>query len=131
MVEPCCRYPRSLRVMPSLPKPRIGRRLRPAAAVEARRHAESRAEIVESPGLRWINIERPRDADQAWLEERFDFHPLDCDDVFSRNQRPKGDEYDASLFIVLHFPRYDARVSRLNAAELDIFIGPDFVTTLP
>ena len=70
---------------------------------------EARAEIVEAPGLRWINIERPRPADQAWLEERFDFHPLDYEDVFSRNQRPKVDEYDDYLFIVLHFPRYDKR----------------------
>jgi magnesium transporter len=119
--------------MPSLPKPRIGRRLRSSAAPEltAQRPEQPRVEIVESPGLRWINIEHPRPADQGWLEERFDFHPLDYEDVFSRNQRPKVDEYDDYLFIVLHFPRFDKRVGRLNAAELDIFIGPDFVITLP
>ena len=69
--------------------------------------------------------------DRAWLEERFDFHPLDYEDVFSRNQRPKVDEYDDYLFVVLHFPRYDKKIGRLNAAELDVFIGPDFVITLP
>jgi magnesium transporter len=67
----------------------------------------------------------------AWLEEHFDFHPLDYEDVRSRNQRPKVDEYDDYLFIVLHFPRYDKKVSRLNAAEVDIFVGPDFLITLP
>ncbi len=119
--------------MPSLPKPRIGRRLRSSAAPEltGQRPEQPRVEVVESDGLRWINIERPRPADQAWLEERFDFHSLDYEDVFSRNQRPKVDEYDDYLFIVLHFPRFDKRVGRLNAAELDIFIGPDFVITLP
>ena len=88
-------------------------------------------EIVEAEGLRWINIERPRQIDRAWLEEHFDFHPLDYEDVFSRNQRPKVDEYDDYLFIVLHFPRYDKTVSRLNAAEVDIFVGPDYLITLP
>jgi magnesium transporter len=118
--------------MPSLPKPRIGRRLRASAAPDtAQRPEQPRLETVEAPGLRWINIEHPRAADQAWLEERFDFHPLDYEDIFSRNQRPKVDEYDEYLFIVLHFPRFDKRVGRLNAAELDIFIGPDFVITLP
>jgi len=117
--------------MPSLLKPRIGRRLRPAEVVEAPRLDEPRAEIVEAPGLRWIHIERPRPADQAWLEERFDFHPLDYEDVFSRNQRPKVDEYDDYLFIVLHFPRYDKTVARLNGAEVDIFVGPDYLITLP
>jgi magnesium transporter len=119
--------------MPSLPKPRIGRRLRPSTAPElsSGRAEQPRVETVEAPGLRWINIERPASVDQAWLEERFDFHPLDYEDIFSRNQRPKVDEYDEYLFIVLHFPRFDKRVGRLNAAELDIFIGPDYVITLP
>jgi len=119
--------------MPGLPRSPLLRRRSsrspaPAGVVEPQ---QPRVEIVEAPGLRWINIERPRPVDQAWLEENFDFHPLDYEDVFSRNQRPKVDEYDEYLFIVLHFPRYDKVVSRLNAAELDIFVGPDYVITLP
>src|SRR3954467_14383929 len=119
--------------MPSLPKPRFGRsaRIRGQAIVAAPEPDAPRVEIVEAEGLRWINIERPRLADRAWLEERFDFHPLDYEDVFSRNQRPKVDEYDGYLFVVLHFPRYDKAIGRLNAAELDVFIGPDYVITLP
>ena len=118
--------------MPSLPKPRFGRsaRVRGQAIVAAEPDAP-RVEIVEAEGLRWINIERPRLADRAWLEEHFDFHPLDYEDVFSRNQRPKVDEYDGYLFVVLHFPRFDKAISRLNAAELDVFVGPDYVITLP
>jgi magnesium transporter len=121
--------------MPSLPRSPFGRRsaraLAAATADRAPERNEPRAEIVESPGLRWINIERPQPADQAWLAERFEFHPLDYEDVFSRNQRPKVDEYDDYLFIVLHFPRYDKAVGRLNAAEVDIFVGPDYLITIP
>src|SRR5687767_4635691 len=120
--------------MPSLPRSPFGRRSarsRAAAAELERAPDEPRAEIVEAPGLRWVNIERPRSADQSWLEERFEFHPLDYEDVFSRNQRPKVDEYDDYLFIVLHFTRYDKSVGRLNAAEVDLFVGPDFLITIP
>jgi magnesium transporter len=119
--------------MPSLPKPRFGRSARARGEVVTRPpEPEAPAvEIIESSGLRWINIERPRAVDRAWLEEHFDFHSLDYEDVFSRNQRPKIDEYDDYLFIVLHFPRFDKQVGRLNAAELDIFVGPDFLITLP
>src|SRR3954469_5802340 len=127
---------RSVAAMPSLPRSPFGRRsARATAAAAAARAAERvdepHVEIVEAPGLRWINIERPRSADQAWLEEHFDFHPLDYEDVLSRNQRPKVDEYDDYLFIVLHFPRYDKIVGRLNAAEVDIFVGPDYLITIP
>jgi magnesium transporter len=120
--------------MPSLPRSPFGRRSARALAARADRapeHDEPRVEIVESPGLRWVNIEHPRQADLAWVAERFDFHPLDYEDVLSRNQRPKVDEYDDYLFIVLHFPRYDKAVGRLNAAEVDIFVGPDYLITLP
>jgi magnesium transporter len=88
-------------------------------------------ETIEAHGLRWINIERPGPIDRAWLEEHFEFHPLDYEDVGSRNQRPKIDEYPDYLFIVLHFPVFDKTVGRLNAAELDMFVGPDFLITLP
>jgi magnesium transporter len=81
--------------------------------------------------VRWLNIESPRPVERAWLEEHFEFHPLDLEDVLSRNQRPKIDEYDDYLFIVLHFPVFDKAVGRLNATELDIFVGPDFLITLP
>jgi len=116
--------------MPSLPRSPFGRRGRAAAEATPER-TEPRVEIVESPGLRWINVERPRALEQTWLEEHFDFHALDYEDVRSRNQRPKVDEYDDYLFIVLHFPRYDKIVSRLNAAEVDMFVGPDYLITLP
>src|ERR1044072_6746894 len=117
--------------MPSLPRSPFGRRsARAGTAERPPERDEPRVEVGEAPGLRWINIERPRPVDQAWLEERFEFHPLDYEDVFSRNQRPKVDEYDDYLFIVLHAPRYDKKVARLNAAELDLFVGPDYLITL-
>jgi len=123
----------SVRRMPNLPKPRLRRPTRSRAGVAARppEVEEQHAEVVEGDGLRWINIERPRAADRAWMEEHFAFHPLDYEDVLSRNQRPKVDEYDEYLFVVLHFPVFDKTIGRLNAAELDVFVGPDFIVTLP
>src|SRR6476661_4104778 len=109
--------------MPSLPKPRLRRAARTRGAVVPfpPEPEALHVEIIEADGLRWINIERPRTADRVWLEEHFPvFHPLDYVDV-----------YDDYLFVVLHFPAFDKAVGRLNAAEIDIFVGPDFVVTLP
>jgi magnesium transporter len=120
--------------MPSLPKPRFVRVPRGRSSISSPQlePEASQVEVVEGgAGIRWVNIEQPRSSHRAWLEERFDFHPLDYEDVFSRNQRPKIDEYADYLFIVLYFPRFDKQVGRLNAAELDLFVGPDFVVTLP
>jgi magnesium transporter len=88
-------------------------------------------DIIEAAGIRWIHIESPRTADRDWLEEHYDFHPLDYEDVFSRNQRPKLDQYDDYVFIVLHFPLFDKDSGRILTAELDLFLGADFLITMP
>jgi magnesium transporter len=118
----------AVRGLPSLLR---GRSTEPAAPPEDEARGEPRAEVVENAGLRWVNIDEPRLADRVWLAEEFGFHELDLEDVASHNQRPKVDVYDEYLFIVLQFPRFDKDTARLHAAELDIFIGPDYVITLP
>ncbi len=119
--------------MPNLPKPRLRRsgRSRDLTPPPERRPTEPNVEIIDGPGLRWVNIESPTPLEWEWLQSNFDFHALDLEDVLSRNQRPKIDEYSDYLFIVLHFPVYDAKVGRLNVGELDIFVGPDFLVTIP
>src|SRR2546429_1523150 len=117
--------------MPNLPRPRLRRAARARGVDAPQRPAEPRVEILEQDGLRWINIERPGPLDQAWLEEHFEFHPLDYEAIRSKNQRPKIDEYPDYLFIVLNFPVFDKAVGRLNSGELDVFVGRDFVITIP
>jgi magnesium transporter len=86
---------------------------------------------ITSHGIRWIHIPKPRQSTQEWLEQRFEFHALDYEDVYSRNQRPKVDRYDDYLFVVLQFPRFDRDRERLNVVEIDLFIGADYVITMP
>ena len=115
--------------MPSFPRIRRGPRgPKLPAAVHAR---EPRIDTVASGALRWLNIEQPSAVEMRALAAEFEFHELDYEDVLSRRQRPKVDEYPGYLFVVLHFPRYDKVVGRLNTAELDVFIGPDFLITCP
>jgi magnesium transporter len=120
--------------MPNLPKPRlrrVGRRddlISPATPAEPQ---TPRVEQIDSSGLRWVNIERPGSLERTWLEQNFDFHALDLEDVLSRNQRPKIDVYDDYLFIVLHFPVFDPAAGRLGTGELDLFVGPGYVVTIP
>jgi magnesium transporter len=113
--------------MPSLPRIRSRTRsTREVVAVPAREPAELRAN-----GLSWIHLDAPTAEEATTLAERFGWHPLDVEDVLSKRQRPKVDEYDDYRFVVLHFPVYDKAVQRLNAGELDVFLGPDYLVTLP
>jgi magnesium transporter len=115
-----------------LPRPRLRRSVPGGGGVLLPGDIEvAEPEIIEASGLRWVHIEEPRLAHRDWLEEHFDFHPLDFEDVYSRNQRPKLDSYDDYIFIVLHFPFFEKASGRLLSAELDLFIGPDYLVTLP
>jgi len=118
--------------MPSLPRIR---RTRPRGFVEAvAPRPEPRVAELSSNGLTWIHLDPPIDPETVnQLRERFGWHPLDVEDVLSKRQRPKVDDYvdEGYLFGVLHFPAYDKNVQRLNAAELDFFLGPDYLVTIP
>jgi magnesium transporter len=120
--------------MPNLPKPRLRRLARARQLVAPSSEPKERkpnVETITAEGLRWVNIDNPSPLECAWLEEQFGFHALDLEDVLSRNQRPKIDEYPDYLFIVLHFPVFDRTVGRLNAGELDFFVGQNYLVTIP
>ena len=102
------------------------------ADVEPRPREEPVAEVAAG-GLTWIQLEKTDPEAVNELRERFGWHPLDVEDILSKRQRPKVDDYgdEGYLFGVLHFPAYDKSIQRLNAAELDFFLGHDYLVTLP
>jgi len=113
--------------MPSLPRIKRLQRQRP---VDGAAQARPRLAELDAAGLTWVHLDTPLPEEAAQLAHRFGWHPLDLEDVLSKRQRPKVDDYPEYLFVVLHFPVYDKTIQRLNAAELDIFLGPDFLITL-
>jgi magnesium transporter len=114
--------------VPSLPRIR---RTRTRPVGDAVLPAEPRAAELSANGLTWVHLDAPAGVEAADLAERFGWHPLDLEDVLSKRQRPKIDEYPEYLFVVLHFPWYDKSIQRLNAAELDVFLAGDYLVTLP
>lgn len=100
-------------------------------AAKAREKTEElRVETIEYNKLRWINIERADDNEITWLHQNFKFNALHLEDVTGRLQRPKIDDYEDYLFIVLHFPVYNKSERTTQPAELDIFVGPDYLITV-
>src|SRR5689334_17364534 len=116
--------------MPSLPRIRRTRARETVVAIPV---APSPPAELSAAGLTWIHLDAPTLTQAQDLADRFGWHPLDVEDVMSKRQRPKVDDYaeEGYLFGVLHFPVYDRAIQRLNAAELDFFVGPDYLVTLP
>jgi magnesium transporter len=117
--------------MPSLP--RIRRTRPPGFAEAVAPRPEPHVAELSANGLTWIHLDPPIDPETVnALRERFGWHPLDVEDVLSKRQRPKIDDYadEGYLFGILHFPAYDKNIQRLNAGELDFFLGPDYLVTI-
>jgi magnesium transporter len=77
--------------------------------------------------ITWVNIVKPAQQDMDYLRQHYPFHPLDLEDCLSRIERPKIDEYEDYLFIIMQFPVFDSssRVSR--PGEVDLFIGSGYL----
>jgi len=79
--------------------------------------------IIQHNPVTWIDIVHPSAEDVAALRERFPgFHPLNLEDIRSPIERPKLDQDDDYLFLVMHFPLWDARAEISRASEVNFFV---------
>src|SRR5437899_10590619 len=102
--------------MPSLPRIK---RIRPRGlAGEVVAQPEPRLAELHEHGVTWVHLNAPRQDEAEARAPRFGWHPLDLEDVLSKRQRPKIDEYPEYCFVVRHSPGYHTDVQRLIAAEL-------------
>src|SRR3954447_10895682 len=102
--------------MPSLPRIR---RTRARDTVVTTAAPQSPPAELSAAGLTSIHLDAPSLGHAQDLAERFGWHPLDVEDVLSKRQRPKVDDYadEGYLFGVLHFPVSDRAIQRLNAGS--------------
>ncbi len=79
----------------------------------------------------WTDIRQPSIEDIHNLGTLYpQFHPLDLEDLLSRIERPKIDEYEDYLFVVMHFPRWDPQHRISRPSEVDMFIGANYLITV-
>jgi magnesium transporter len=87
-------------------------------------------ESVTLGELTWLDIEKPTTQETEYLAKHYPFHSLDLDDTLSHIQRPKIDEYEDYVFIVLHFPVWHRETQITTASQVSLFVGKNYVVTL-
>lgn len=76
----------------------------------------------------WVDLEAPTDKEaKDILETAFTFHPLAIEDCVTVSERPKVDEYETCIFLVLHAVDYSSH--EFQTTEIDLFIGKNFLVT--
>lgn len=76
----------------------------------------------------WLNINGIHDV--AMIEEigrMYGLHPLTLEDIVNTEQRPKLEEFDDYLFIVVKFLSFDEKREALDSEQISIILGKNYV----
>jgi len=87
-------------------------------------------ETIKWGRITWVNVEKPTANDIEYLAQTYMFNLFDLEDCMSRIERPKIDEYENYLFVVLHFPVFNMRARVTTSSQVSIFIGANFLVTV-
>jgi magnesium transporter len=82
----------------------------------------------DTPSISWINIDGVHQVDVIEkLGAHFVLHPLLQEDVVNTHQRPKFDEFDDHLFIVLRMFLFNEEENQLEGEQISLIVGANFV----
>lgn len=80
------------------------------------------------PTVTWINIDGLHEIDLIEkLGGHFKVHPLLLEDILNTGQRPKLEDFDDYIFLVLKMLYFDEREYRILAEQVSIILGPNYV----
>ncbi len=84
----------------------------------------------ETDTVSWLNINGLHDVEFIGEVGRiFDLHPLVLEDILNTGQRPKIEDFDSYIFIVLKMIHYDSKTKTLHNEQLSIILGEKFLIT--
>ncbi len=83
-----------------------------------------------SAHVRWIDLEKPTEAELTELANEFHFHPLDIADCRKKAQRPKVERYADYVFLVFMIPMYNRATKEIESGEIDVFAGNGYLVTV-
>ncbi len=82
----------------------------------------------DSSSVTWINVDGLRDVKLIEsLGNHFGFHTLVLEDILSTGQRPKFEEFEDHLFIVLRMLDYSDEDNEITTEQVSLLVGKNYV----
>jgi magnesium transporter len=78
----------------------------------------------------WIGLHEPDPGDLQSLQGLFGLHELAVEDAQMAHQRPKIEDYDDDVFVVLKTAHYHEDREEVHFGEIHLFAGPGYVITV-
>jgi magnesium transporter len=80
------------------------------------------------PTVTWVNIDGLHDIEvMEKIGKHFGLHPLVLEDVLNTDQRPKIEDFDDYIFVVLKMLCVDEDQEEIKAEQISIILGSNFV----
>ena len=82
------------------------------------------------PSITWLNVDgvhQPEIIEQ--VGKSFGLHPLVAEDIASTGQRPKMEDFDDYIFVVLRMLMFDEKENETKTEQVSILFGRDFVVS--
>lgn len=76
----------------------------------------------------WVALFEADNEELEKMQEEFGLHDLVVEDAQHGHQRPKIEEYDQSMFVVMHL--LDSIDSTIELGEVHIFVGHNFILSI-
>ena len=98
---------------------------------------EKEAETIEEcfpfkdrPTVTWINIYDIHQVEViAKIGAHFGIHPLILEDIMNTGQRPKMEDFEDYIFVVVKMIYYDEKDNEIKAEQVSLILGPSFVVS--
>ena len=85
----------------------------------------------ETSTATWINIDGIHQVEIIEkIGKHFNLHPLVLEDIVNTGQRPKIEDFDNYIFVVLKMLYYDDKTGKIKAEQVSLILGPQFVISL-
>ena len=80
------------------------------------------------PTVAWINIDGVHEIETLGrLGECFAIHPLIIEDILNTDQRPKMEDFDEYIYIVLKMLYYNGNINEIITEQVSLILGSNFV----
>ena len=84
----------------------------------------------DSDAVSWINVNGVHDTDLIdSIGESFGLHALVVDNIVNTGQRPRVEDYDSYLYIVLKMMRFDDDLKQIRSEQLSLVVGEKILLT--
>jgi len=78
----------------------------------------------------WIGLYEPDEEEMKLVQAELDLHDLAVEDAHRAHQRPKLEEYDDALFVVLRAAHWNEEKRTIDRGETHVFVGPRYVVSV-